>query len=118
VQGRWHLDSVNAVQIRSGLNGDVWAHNPEVAGSNPAPATKTAGQRPLPILEGAFSLSRANGFANAVASECPADSAALALKAGIPGIGECGVRLQGLDRRPTAGLWVACPEETGPRVAA
>jgi hypothetical protein len=32
------------------------AHNPEVAGSNPAPATKSASQRPLPIPGGAFLL--------------------------------------------------------------
>ncbi len=32
------------------------AHNPEVAGSNPAPATNSAGQGPLPVTEGAFSL--------------------------------------------------------------
>ena len=43
-----------------------WAHNPEVAGSNPAPATKCAGQRPLPIPGGAFLLWRANEFANAL----------------------------------------------------
>jgi hypothetical protein len=33
------------------------AHNPEVAGSNPAPATNSASQRPLPETGGAFLLS-------------------------------------------------------------
>ena len=28
------------IECRAGLNTDVLAHNPEVAGSNPAPATK------------------------------------------------------------------------------
>jgi hypothetical protein len=35
-----------------------WAHNPEVVGSNPTPATKFAGQRPLPIMEGVFCMCR------------------------------------------------------------
>jgi hypothetical protein len=38
------------------------AHNPEVAGSNPAPATKFAGQGPLPIMEGAFCVCRVHGI--------------------------------------------------------
>src|SRR6202035_5462356 len=50
--GCWRQGSLNAARNRSGLNCAVLSHNPEVAGSNPAPATKTAGQRPLPILEG------------------------------------------------------------------
>ena len=45
------------------------AHNPEVAGSNPAPATREviAGERPLPIMEGAFLLPLVNVFVNEVA---------------------------------------------------
>ena len=39
---------------RDGGDGRRSAHNPEVAGSSPAPATKFAGQRPLPIPEEAF----------------------------------------------------------------
>jgi S-adenosyl methyltransferase len=38
--GCWRQRSLSAVQNRSGLNCDVFAHNPEVADSNPAPATK------------------------------------------------------------------------------
>ena len=38
------------------------AHNPEVEGSNPSPATKFAGQRPLPIMEGAFCVCRVHGI--------------------------------------------------------
>jgi hypothetical protein len=45
------------------------AHNPEVAGSNPAPATNFAGQRPFPILGEAFLLWRANEFANDPSAE-------------------------------------------------
>ena len=41
---------------RDGGEGRRSAHNPEVAGSNPAPATKSAGQRPLPIPGEAFLL--------------------------------------------------------------
>jgi len=40
------------------------AHNREVAGSNPAPATIYAGQRPLPVPEGAFLLRLVHGFVN------------------------------------------------------
>ena len=32
------------------------SHNPEVAGSNPAPATKAAGHRPFPKLGRALAL--------------------------------------------------------------
>src|SRR5580704_17515799 len=39
-----------------------WAHNPEVAGSNPAPATKARG--PFSNREGAFCLWFVNGFVN------------------------------------------------------
>ena len=45
------------------------AHNPEVAGSNPAPATKSAGQRPLPIMEGAFCGCRVHGIAHEASEE-------------------------------------------------
>ena len=37
------------------------AHNPEVEGSNPSPATNSAGQRPLPVTEEAFNLPPVNG---------------------------------------------------------
>src|SRR5580693_10025723 len=46
-----------------------WAHNPEVAGSNPAPATKFAGQRPLPIMEGAFCMCRVHGIVHEASEE-------------------------------------------------
>jgi len=39
------------------------AHNPEVAGSNPAPATKARG--PFSNREGAFRLRVVNGLVNA-----------------------------------------------------
>src|SRR6266566_4943420 len=39
-----------------------WAHNPEVAGSNPAPATKARG--PFSNRERASCIWFANGFAN------------------------------------------------------
>jgi len=45
------------------------AHNPEVAGSNPAPATKFAGQRPLPITEGAFCVCRVHGIVHEASEE-------------------------------------------------
>ncbi len=44
-------------------------HNPEVAGSNPAPATKCAGQRPLPVMGGAFLLWFVNVFVNEVGGD-------------------------------------------------
>src|SRR5271165_1232934 len=46
-----------------------WAHNPEVAGSNPAPATKFAGQGPLPIMEGAFCMCRVHGIVHEASEE-------------------------------------------------
>jgi hypothetical protein len=49
---------------RDGRDGRRSAHNPEVAGSNPAPAIKSAGQRPLPIMGGAFCMSFVNGLVN------------------------------------------------------
>jgi hypothetical protein len=57
---------VDETNVRAGdvEDGCRNAHNPEVAGSNPAPATNFAGQRPLPIMEGAFLLWRANELAN------------------------------------------------------
>ena len=45
------------------------AHNPEVAGSKPAPATKLAGQRPLPIMEGAFCMCRVHGIVHEASEE-------------------------------------------------
>jgi hypothetical protein len=47
---------VSETRRNAGDGGDVrrMAHNPEVEGSNPSPATKFAGQRNLPIMEGAF----------------------------------------------------------------
>ena len=45
------------------------AHNPEGAGSNPAPATKFAGQRPLPITEGAFCVCRVHGIVHEASEE-------------------------------------------------
>ena len=45
------------------LNGDDLAHNPEVAGSNPAPLPRSEA---LPIMGGAFRTAAANGFANDV----------------------------------------------------
>jgi len=44
-------------------------HNPEVAGSNPAPATKSAGQSPLPIMEEGFCMRPVNGFVNAALAQ-------------------------------------------------
>ena len=49
---------------RACVDGDRLTHNPEVAGSNPALATKRAGQRPLPVPEGASLLSLVNVFVN------------------------------------------------------
>lgn len=43
------------------------SHNPEGAGSNPAPATIIAGQDPLPVQEEGFLLWSANEFANGLA---------------------------------------------------
>jgi hypothetical protein len=45
------------------------AHNPEVAGSNPAPATKFAGQRPLPIMEEAFCVCRVHEIVHEASEE-------------------------------------------------
>jgi hypothetical protein len=45
------------------------AHNPEVEGSNPSPATKFAGQRPLPIMEGAFCVCRVHGIVHEASEE-------------------------------------------------
>ena len=45
------------------------AHNPEVAGSNPAPATNFAGQRPLSIMEGAFCMCRVHGIVHEASEE-------------------------------------------------
>src|SRR5213080_5146120 len=42
VDGRWHSGSLSAAESRAGLNRAVLSHNPEVAGSNPAPATKVS----------------------------------------------------------------------------
>ena len=45
------------------------AHNPEVEGSNPSPATKFAGQRPLPIMEGAFCVCRVHRIVHEASEE-------------------------------------------------
>ena len=45
------------------------AHNPEVEGSNPSPATKFAGQRPLPVAEGAFCVCRVHGIVHEASEE-------------------------------------------------
>jgi len=45
------------------------AHNPEVEGSNPSPATKFAGQRPLPITEGASCLCRVHEIVHDASEE-------------------------------------------------
>jgi len=45
------------------------AHNPEVEGSNPSPATKLAGQRPLPIMEGAFCMWRVHRIVHEASEE-------------------------------------------------
>ena len=39
-EGCWRRGSFSAAQGRIGLNHAILAHNPEVAGSNPAPATR------------------------------------------------------------------------------
>ena len=44
-------------------------HNPEVEGSNPSPATKLAGQRPLPIMDGAFCVCRVHGIVHEASEE-------------------------------------------------
>ncbi len=59
---------------RNAGDGRRGAHNPEVAGSNPAPATKCAGQRPLPVTEGAFLLPLVNVFVNEVGGDPCAES--------------------------------------------
>ena len=51
------------------VDGGRFTHNPEVAGSNPAPATKFAGQRPLPIMEGAFCMCRVHGIVHEASEE-------------------------------------------------
>jgi hypothetical protein len=55
----------------TGDGGDVRrsAHNPEVEGSNPSPATKFAGQRPLPIMEGAFCVCRVHRIVHEASEE-------------------------------------------------
>jgi hypothetical protein len=45
------------------------AHNPEVEGSNPSPATKFAGQRSLPIMEGAFCVCRVHRIVHEASEE-------------------------------------------------
>ena len=45
------------------------AHNPEVAGSNPSPATKFACQRPLPIMGGAFCVCRVHRIVHEASEE-------------------------------------------------
>jgi hypothetical protein len=55
--------ALSALRTRSATaeTGRRSAHNPEVVGSNPTPATIYASQRPLPIPEGAFLLSLVHG---------------------------------------------------------
>jgi hypothetical protein len=48
VQGDWRGGSLSAAGSQAGLNRAVFAHNLEVAGSSPTPATKMAGQRSFP----------------------------------------------------------------------
>src|SRR6201994_5015307 len=54
----------NLVFTDAGWSSSVarWAHNPEVAGSNPAPATKARG--PFSNRGRAFCMRSANGFVN------------------------------------------------------
>jgi hypothetical protein len=58
---------------QTGLKNADLAHNPEVAGSNPAPATKIRG--PFPSTEGAFCMRSVNGATRTgrdlVCSPCP-----------------------------------------------
>ena len=62
---------VSKTRRDAGDEGDVRrsAHNPEVAGSNPAPATKFAGQRPLPVMEGAFCVCRVHRIVHEASEE-------------------------------------------------
>jgi hypothetical protein len=46
----------------------------EVEGSNPSPATSSAGQRPLPVTEEAINLPCANGQGSARTSPCCASA--------------------------------------------
>jgi len=48
---------------------DRFTHNPEVEGSNPSPATKFAGQRPLPVTEGAFCVRRVHRIVHEASEE-------------------------------------------------
>ena len=52
--GTLRLVSETHLHTGDARDGRRGTHNPEVAGSNPAPATIFAGQRPLPVLGGAF----------------------------------------------------------------
>src|SRR6185369_2472837 len=54
---------------RVSVNGGRFTHNPEVEGSNPSPATKLAGQRPLPIMEGAFCVCRVHRIVHEASEE-------------------------------------------------
>src|SRR5262249_48496799 len=62
---------VSETRRNAGDVGDArrMAHNPEVAGSNPAPATKFAGQRPLLIMRGAFCACRVDGIVHEASEE-------------------------------------------------
>ena len=62
------LDYMDALGLRG--RGPVYSYsNPEVAGSNPAPATNSAGQGPLLILEEGFCMRPVNGFVNAALAQ-------------------------------------------------
>ena len=65
------LRLVSETRRDAGNGGDVRrsAHNPEVEGSNPSPATKFAGQRPLPIMEGAFCVCHAHRIVHEASEE-------------------------------------------------
>ena len=82
------------------------AHNPEVEGSNPSPATKFAGQGPLPIMEGAFCMCRVHRIVHEASED-----AAAAGRCGVPGgtsfatqaanglPPRCGIRTSAIDCR-------------------
>ena len=55
--------------VHDGRDTRRMAHNPEVGGSNPSPATKFAGQRPLPIMEGAFCVCRVHRIVHEASEE-------------------------------------------------
>jgi hypothetical protein len=61
--------------LRDGRDGCRLSHNPEVAGSNPAPATKAQVKGPLRFRGGPFrSVCYSNGAANEGGSASPAET--------------------------------------------